>query len=470
MFDTPLAIVDLETTGGHITRDRITEIGILLVDGDQVRPWRALVNPGMPIPPFIEQMTGISNAMVAEAPPFEALAAELLQLLHGRLFIAHNARFDYGFLKNAFRRLELPWRAQQLCTVKLSRLLYPQHYKHNLDSLIARFNLGCANRHRALDDAEAVWRFLGAARAELGDDAIVHAVRQLMGRPAALPPQLDANLIDELPDTPGVYRFWDAGGAPLYVGKSINLRSRVLSHFSADTRINKEMRLSQQVARIDWIDTVGEFGALLVESRQIKTLQPVHNVRGRRERELCAWQLYPREDGFFVPRLIRGDEVDLGEADSVFGVFRSAREAKKTLTDVADAYRLCHAVLGIDRVTGKKGQPCFARQLGRCHGACIGKESAEQHNQRLLAALARMQRQPWPFAGAMAVVEEDPVSGSVERHVFDRWRFLGSWRDGEPVLEAEPGFELDTYKMLAGCLRKLPKGARLESWDGWPAA
>lgn len=163
MFDTPLAIVDLETTGGHITRDRITEIGILLVDGDQVRPWRALVNPGMPIPPFIEQMTGISNAMVAEAPPFEALAAELLQLLHGRLFIAHNARFDYSFLKNAFRRLELPWRAQQLCTVKLSRLLYPQHYKHNLDSLIARFNLGCANRHRALDDAEAVWRFLGAA-------------------------------------------------------------------------------------------------------------------------------------------------------------------------------------------------------------------------------------------------------------------------------------------------------------------
>ena len=155
-----LAFVDLETTGATATHDRITEIGIVEVDEDgSVREWQQLVNPGMRIPPFIEQLTGISNDMVADAPPFEAIADEALRRLHGRLFIAHNARFDYGFLKTEFKRLGVDFKANVLCTVKLSRALYPEHHRHNLDSLIERHGLHAEGRHRALADAQLIHQF-----------------------------------------------------------------------------------------------------------------------------------------------------------------------------------------------------------------------------------------------------------------------------------------------------------------------
>jgi len=184
LFSQPCAIVDLETTGGPLTRDRITEIGLLLIDGDQVERRSYLVNPGQPIPAFIEKMTGISDAMVADAPSFADLAAEILPLLQGRLLLAHNVRFDYGVLKNAFRRAGLAFRAEVLCTVKLSRRLYPEHYKHNLDAIIARHHITLQARHRALADAEGVYRFILSATEQLGADVIWSAAQALMGESA----------------------------------------------------------------------------------------------------------------------------------------------------------------------------------------------------------------------------------------------------------------------------------------------
>ena len=159
MFDQPIVFVDLETTGGSIIHDRITEIGIIEVGPQGVSEWSTLVNPQTSIPPFIERLSGISDAMVAEAPTFAELADEVLQRLQGRLFVAHNARFDYGFLKNEFKRHERNYRATVVCSVKLSRRLFPDQFKHNLDSIIARHQLPLESRHRALSDARAVWLF-----------------------------------------------------------------------------------------------------------------------------------------------------------------------------------------------------------------------------------------------------------------------------------------------------------------------
>ena len=181
-----LLFVDLETTGARQEEDRITEIGIVSVESDgRIERWSSFVNPGMPIPAFIQQLTGIRDGMVADAPSFEALMPELQQRLEDGLFIAHNARFDYGFLRHAFARTGYQFRPDILCTVRLSRLLFPQEKKHNLDSLIERHALVPQARHRALADADLLHQLWGKLKAGFNEEIFTQAVHKLRQQPMA---------------------------------------------------------------------------------------------------------------------------------------------------------------------------------------------------------------------------------------------------------------------------------------------
>jgi DNA polymerase III subunit epsilon len=285
LLDAPLAIVDLETTGANASWDRITEIAVIEVDRGEISgEWSTLVNPQTAIPPAIQALTGITNDMVADAPTFAELARPLHERLAGRVVVAHNARFDYGFLRQAFEREGIRYAARTLCTVKLSRHLYPGHARHNLDSLIARHGLRCRERHRALGDADAVWQFLRVAAAEHGAEALADAARRVAKQPS-LPAHIESEVIDAVPEGPGVYLFFGDGGAPLYVGKSVSMRSRVLTHFADGLRSSRELELARQVRRIDWQRTAGELGALLREAELVKALAPVFNRRRRRAGE-----------------------------------------------------------------------------------------------------------------------------------------------------------------------------------------
>jgi DNA polymerase-3 subunit epsilon len=225
-----------------------------------VREWSTLVNPGTPISSFIESLTGISNAMVAERAAFEDVAERGLARLEGRLFIAHNARFDYGFLKNEFKRAGLDFRATVLCTVKLSRKLFPQHPRHNLDSLIERHGLQVSSAPSRPGRRAADPPVLAAtARRRSNPGCCGHGGEALTARPS-LPANLDPAAIDACPDGPGVYLFYGENDLPLYVGKSTGIRKRVLAHFAADHATAKEMSLAQQVRRIECIETGGEIG------------------------------------------------------------------------------------------------------------------------------------------------------------------------------------------------------------------
>ena len=445
-----LAFVDLETTGATATADRITEIGIVEVDADGVREWSCLVNPGTPISGFIERLTGISNAMVANAPPFEEVAAEVRARLDGRLFIAHNARFDYGFLKNEFKRAGHDFRATVLCTVRLSRKLFPQHARHNLDSLIERHDLTVSSRHRALGDARLIHQFWNRVQAEIAPELLDETVRKLTARPS-LPANLDPAAIDDLPDGAGVYLFYGENDLPLYVGKSKELKKRVLSHFAADHAAAREMNLAQQVRRIECIETGGEIGALLKEAALIKQLQPIHNRTLRRNDELCFWQLVEERAGAWRPQLLLASELGCRQQEQLYGPFKSAREAKRTLTELAKEHRLCHALLGLEKV--KPGKPCFAHQLQQCKGACVGKEPVSFHSARLMAALGRQRLEPWPFAGPAWLREGD------ELHLVDHWRHLGtahSEADLYALLEtAPPAFDRDSYRILLKALDRM---------------
>jgi len=445
-----LAFVDLETTGATATTDRITEIGIVEVDEEGVREWSCLVNPGTPISGFIERLTGISNAMVANAPPFEDVAEEVKARLEGRLFIAHNARFDYGFLKNEFRRAGHDFRATVLCTVKLSRRLFPQHVRHNLDSLIARHGLTVSSRHRALGDARLIHQFWGRLQAEVEPELLAQTVKALTARPS-LPANLDAGMADDLPEGAGVYLFYGENDLPLYIGKSKELKKRVLAHFAADHAAAREMDLAQQVRRIEWIETGGEIGALLKEAALIKQLQPIHNRHLRRNEEVCFWQLVEARPGEWRPQLMLAGDLDYRQQEHLYGPFKTARDAKKSLTELAKEHGLCHALLGLEKV--KPGKACFAHQLQQCRGACVGREPASFHSARLMAALGRQRLTPWPFAGPAWIREGDEV------HLIDHWRHLGtahSEADLHELLETTlPAFDRDTYRILVKAVQRM---------------
>lgn len=444
-----LAFVDIETTGGPTQRESITEIGIIEVSESGVREWSTLVRPEMRIPDHIRRLTGISDDMVANAPRFADIADELYDRLDGRLFIAHNARFDHGHIRAAFRRIGMDIRPRVLCTVRLSRRLMPEQRRHSLDQLIARHGLSVAARHRALGDAHLLWQFWQALHDRFPAGAIDEAVADLTGRPT-LPPHLDPADIDAIPEAPGVYLFFGDNALPLYIGKSTRMRTRVLSHFSADHSSERELRLSQQVRRIEWIRTGGEIGALLKEAELIKRMQPTMNRRLRRNRDLCAWQFEPDLIGDLRPRLVRAGDLDFGGSSQLFGFFRSQRAATERLRTLAREHALCPTLMGLEAPAG--GARCFNHQLRRCRGACAGQEALADHHARMLEALAELKVEHWPYAGPIGLCEGDDI------HVVDRWCHFGSAGNlpaAQALLESGQAlFDLDIYRILVRALQQ----------------
>ena len=443
-----LAFVDLETTGGTATEDRITEVGIIEVDDDGVREWSSLVNPGMKIPLFIQSLTGISDAMVADAPSFDAIADEVATRLADRVFIAHNARFDYGFLKNEFRRIGRDFRPPVLCTVRLSRKLFPGFARHNLDTLAERHKLHVTERHRALGDAQLIWQFWQRIHEEHTVETVDEVVGKLISQPT-IPARLDALQIEHMPGTHGVYLFYGENDLPLYIGKANNLRRRVLSHFSGDHMSSKEQQLSQQIERVAWIETSGELGALLQESALVKTLRPAYNKKLRDNEEVCSWRLTMRK-GRLVPVLTTTDDLFFGIDPDMYGLYSSTRKANDAIRAIADANGLCHLLLGLEKSRG--GKACFASQVGKCQGACAGKESIDAHNARVQAALESSRLQPWPFKGPVAIRENETF------HVVDCWSYLGAARTGEEtemlLQKGRHPFDRDVYQIVRKWLKK----------------
>ncbi len=449
-------LLDLETTGSNPVHDRITEVAAMRIEqGHVVAKWSSLIHSEQRIPPFIQRLTGIDDSMLADAPTFGAVLPELLALLDGAVLVAHNVRFDHGFLKQAAAREGVDLRVKMLCTVRLSRKLYPQARGHGLDAIMRRHGLHTTARHRAMGDVELLHAWLGIAEAELGASAVQAAAQDLLRGSASVPPQLDTP-IDDIPETPGVYLFYGEGEIPLYIGKSVRLRQRVLSHFQADHRAAREMRLAQDVRRVEWRETAGEFGALLLEARLVKTLQPLLNRQLRRERQLCTWRLADAPDARPLLTLARGDAFDPLQFPHLYGTYRSRRQAIESLRALAQRHALCPQALGLESGKGR----CFAQQIGQCKGLCCGLETAERHHLRLQMALAAERLQAWPFAGPVGLREHDAQRARTDIHVFDQWRHLGTVRTEAELADllegrrddATGGFDLDLYRLLLGRL------------------
>lgn len=451
-----ITYLDLETTGATPLRDRITEIALVRVEhGVEVARWQTLVNPQQPISSFIQQLTGIDNNMVADAPTFAEVADKLLSFLEGAVLSAHNVRFDYGFIKAEFKRLGMTLRQPVLCTVKLSRLLYPQHKSHGLDAIMQRHGITTAARHRAMGDVEVVLAFLESAKLELGDRAIAAAAANLMSLPS-LPPHLDAKLLEDMPEAPGVYLFYGENNLPLYIGKSVNLRARVLSHFSSDHASTKEMRISQEIKHIEWVPTAGDFSALLLESALIKARQPIYNRQLRAEKQLCSWQLNSQTDSKNWLTLVREDEIDPAQLSRLYGTFKTKRQATETLRKIAETHHLCPKYLGLEPQTSGA---CFSYQIKRCKGVCCGQESPDIHYLRVQQALVAHKLSTWPYRGKIVIQEHSVENDLQQSHVFEHWTYLGVAESEAELAELAQSkqvlkFDLDTYKLLIKVLRQ----------------
>lgn len=348
----PLVFVDLETTGGSLGVHRITEIGVVEVGPSGVTQWSSLVNPQQSIPFFIQQLTGISDSMVRDAPTFDVIAHDLLARLDGRLFVAHNARFDHGFLRSEFKRAGIRFQPDVLCTVQLSRAIYPAERRHGLDALIERHALVPFARHRALADADLLWQFWQHLHSTHSADILRGHIEQVTRR-FRLAGDIDEDTIERIPAGCGVYVFYGENDVPLYVGRSVRLRQRVRAHLSGVKRSAKEQRLAELVRRVEWSATGGEIGAMLEEGRSIARLGPAHNRVSKARRD------DPRGAPWLYPGAIAIEEVDPATGARVwhvvdgwqfFGTATSLDEAARLRSSAA----LANFELATYRILGER--------------------------------------------------------------------------------------------------------------------
>ncbi len=295
------AIVDIETTGGYAAANGITEIAVYIHDGERVvKHFETLINPQRDIPRFITGLTGIDDDMVADAPAFDEVADVLFDLLNDKIFIAHNVNFDYSFLKHHFKEAGYELTAKKLCTVRLTKKVFPDLPSYSLGNLCRLLQLPIKNRHRAGGDAMATVKLFERCLANNGNEHI----EQMLKKSSAeqwLPLHLKKQDVAKLPTRPGVYYFLDAKGKVVYVGKAVNIRKRVSSHFTHNDPDRKRQNFLRTIYKIDCKECATELEAIVLESAEIRRLWPRYNVSQKQPQQKFA--LYMFEDGRGYMRL-----------------------------------------------------------------------------------------------------------------------------------------------------------------------
>ncbi len=452
MLPKSICFVDLETTGTSASYNRVIEIGILkTIDGKIVKKYKTLINPQTHIDPFIEQLTGIRPADLENAPLFEDVKDEIAEILADSVFVAHNVRFDYGFLRNEFKRCGTRLSLKHFCTVKLSRILFPDLKRHNLDAVIEKFGIKCENRHRAMDDAKVLYEFYKKSQKLVDSEVFERAVNIALKRPS-IPLNISQDVLDNLPESSGVYVFYGEGDSILYIGKSINIHDRVLSHFSNDHVSSTDMKISKEITHIETIVTSGELGALLLESTMIKKHQPFFNRRLRASRKMTILMKCVDQNGYNSTEIKELEAISVTDIDNIIGVFKNPKQVKDFLYILAKNYRLCPKLLRLEKTKSY----CFYYQLNQCDGACKNDELNLKYNLRFDEAFYKHKIRPWKFEGPIIIKENNHAK---DGFVVDKWCLLGKINadTGFEDLSKEYIFDLDTYKILSRFITKRDK-------------
>lgn len=445
MFEGPVVFVDIETTGGSYKTSRVTEVAAIRVENGEITDeFSTLINPQTYIPRAITAITGINDAMVADAPTFDTIADRFMEVMDGATFVAHNVRFDYSFLKAELASVGLIFQPKLLCTVRLSRALYSYEKGHSLAKLIERHDIPFQHRHRALDDARAIYLFSKIAYNEHGGAAFIDAVSKQL-KSQSLPPNLDQKELLAIGNGPGVYVFEDENHQPIYVGKSVTLKKRVMSHFTDTT--SKELKISQRVHHVRTIPTANELAALILESKMVKQLQPIFN---RQLRRVSNYAMFVKDNNgaYATIKVTSGRPTEEAPLENVYGLYETRTKAKHRLDEMTRTFSLCPKLMGLE----KAKNACFSYSLGKCKGACIGKEEPALYNRRFETALMHSKLERWPYGSAVAV----PIGNEGSGVLIDQWIVQGFYSpETEHGLETiEANFDVDEYKIVRRFLRE----------------
>lgn len=380
------AIIDIETTGGRANRDRITEIGIAVHDGEQViDQFESLINPERTIPYNITKLTGITQEMVEDAPKFFEVAKKIVEMTQGCVFVAHNVRFDYNFIREEFKRLGYTFSRRQLCTVRLSRKTFPGLKSYSLGNLIKHFNISVKDRHRAMADVMATVEVLERIFETENSNKEAEHMINLGIKETQLPENISLDQLHDLPEDCGVYYFHDLNGEIIYIGKSINIKKRAMQHFTNKTR--KGDKLAQSVADISYEITGSELVALLKESHEIKEYHPRINRAQRVRNFQYVLHSYYNEAGYLCIDQTKANAAKRKKLN-ILREYPSLISAKVGLNRIIEHYELCERYCNVDHL----GKPCFNYHLKKCHGACVGDESPEDYNNRVKEATGILEK------------------------------------------------------------------------------
>ena len=379
------AIVDIETTGSHAGGAGITEIAILIHNGKKViEEYQSLVNPGCPIPFAIQTLTGINNEMVADAPYFDDIAEDIYHLLQGKVFVAHNVNFDYSFIHKELKSAGYDWEATKLCTVRLSRKILPGFSSYSLGNLCRQVGIPLSDRHRAMGDVRATAILFDKLLENDGDQGFI--VKSLQDKKLAkLPTQINQSQVAKLPESVGVYSFKDSKGKIIYVGKAINIKKRVLSHFSGNSTNLKRQEFINEIAHIDFLESGTELMALLMECQLIKKHWPIHNQAQKKyEPKFTLFQYedmrgYKRLAISKVSPLIKGEQY-----------FENASNANQFLSKLISSYQLSSSCCSFYT-------PGTTEKVVRTENTAADLPELEQHNAAIDTLLTNLREQQRSF-------------------------------------------------------------------------
>jgi DNA polymerase-3 subunit epsilon len=455
------AIVDIETTGGYAENHRITEIAIYHHDGMGITDsFRTLINPERNIPYYITGLTGITSDMVMTAPCFKEIAEDIYKRLEGKIFVAHNAHFDYSFLKKELEDVGIRWSSKKLCTVRLSRKIIPGLRSYSLGSLSESLGIEIIGRHRASGDAEATVKIFDQLLRRDHDQYILKTLKKNSGE-TILPPNLPKEEFDRLPSLAGVYYFHNAHRDVIYVGKAINIKKRIAGHFTGDAREWSRSRIRNEIHHVSYELTGNELIALILESQEIRRLWPKYNQAQKFRIE--EWGIFDYEDRigyrrFAVNVVTRGSHP--------LKRFNSKGSAWNFLWEKVRAFDLCPKLSGLQLAKGL----CFEYQTGKCHGACMGTECVHAYNDRVARTIESFYVQ----GGSVAIIGrgrniEEQSLVLVERGTyvgygfFEKHNTISDFESAKLFVKRSP--ETPTVQSLINGYVANPRGGQVVVFD-----